>query len=44
MKEILDRNNKIAEDIKVLIPDTIVNCILIGDTAEKEKICSLVYL
>jgi hypothetical protein len=35
MKEILYRNNKIAEDIKALVPDTIVNCILIGNTAEE---------
>ncbi len=32
MKEILHRNNKIKNDIKALVPDTIVNCILIGDT------------
>jgi Predicted Co/Zn/Cd cation transporters len=34
MKEILQRNNKISEDIKELIPDTIVNCILVGNTIE----------
>ncbi len=31
MKEILHRNSKISEDIKALIPDSIVNCILIGN-------------
>ncbi len=35
MKEILHRNNKIAEDIKELIPDTVVNCILIGNMNEE---------
>ncbi len=35
MKEILHRNNKITEDIKALIPDTIVNCILIGNIVEE---------
>lgn len=35
MNEILHRNNKIAEDIKALVPDAIVNCILIGNTAEE---------
>ena len=31
MKEILQRNNKISEDIKELIPNAVVNCILIGN-------------
>lgn len=35
MKEILQRNNKISEDIKELIPDTVVNCILIGNIDEE---------
>jgi divalent metal cation (Fe/Co/Zn/Cd) transporter len=35
MKEILHRNSKITKDIKELIPDTVVNCILIG-TIEEE--------
>ncbi len=35
MKEILDRNNKISEDIKALIPDAIVNCILVGNSDEE---------
>jgi divalent metal cation (Fe/Co/Zn/Cd) transporter len=34
MKEILQRNNKISEDIKELIPDTVVNCILIDNMDE----------
>lgn len=34
MNEILLRNNKIAEDIKALVPNTIVNCILVGNIAE----------
>jgi divalent metal cation (Fe/Co/Zn/Cd) transporter len=35
MKEILQRNKKISEDIKELIPDSVVNCILIGNAAEE---------
>lgn len=35
MQEILLRNKKIEEDIKALVPDAIVNCILVGDTAEE---------
>lgn len=34
MNEILLRNNKIAKDIKALVPNTIVNCILVGNIAE----------
>lgn len=34
MKEVLHRNSKITEDIKALIPDSIVNCIVIGETDE----------
>jgi len=33
-KEILQRNAKIEGDIKKLIPNSVVNCILIGDSAD----------
>jgi len=36
-KEILLRNEKIEGDIKKLIPDSVVNCILIGDLDDKDK-------
>lgn len=34
MIEILQRNNKISEDIKALVPDAVVNCILIDNIDE----------
>jgi len=37
-KEILQRNAKLEGDIKKLIPDSVVNCILIGDSYDKNKL------